>query len=1171
MKKPILKGPKLIAVGPLKCFKGGGSGGGGGGGSCFIAGTLVTMADGSKRPIEKVLLGEKVKGLDGTINTVMEYNRPPLAYSALGEVRKLYSINGGIAFFTDEHPFYTTTGWKSLNPKATYAELKLYTLPGQEAYPELIETAVMKVGDEIVTEDGTVKIETIEEHDADFYTQLYNFILDGDHTYLANGYVVHNGGGGGKGGGGGSSSSSKGGSSSSGSSKPKGGAPSPAPKKDPMKDFKEKEAAAAKKDKEAAEVKANAEQAAKEKDEQQQAVRDATKRKEEMAAEAAGRAAGKKVEEDARQQESDVASIEKTKKSMTQAIEERNKAIADQAKKDEEAAQKSDRGFFDAISKGSLSEFQDQQKEEEAVVQKQKSLFDEASKTSLEQFQDQQKEEEAAQKKQRGLFDEASKTSLDNIEQQKKDVAKIKQLQKEAGDEGPAPKKVDDRGFFKKLGDVLYTGSAGAYGSKEVADRERKAYDDTKREQGISEARRLGRPVIRDGVQYNPDEQTPEEAESERQSASDLGIGVDQFREEMAAEAEAGPEAKGIRETASLQEALAEREAPVGDESARAKWEGYEAKQKAQRDAGSKMMADWEGDVRKKQAEMDLARGNIKADEYEAVTGEKAPVDLVDKGVRAAKGLARGMVKKAVSPTMLDPEGAAEKAKGYDVGDLAMDAGLAAAGPVGWAAKGLGLDKKVKEFVSPITDPITSAAKSITDPVVDAVSGVVSPITKPITDKIKSGQEAVMGVTDKALGIKKGPVSFQEAVEARAEEKKIDAVPKAIAPRKGDKSKSSILAPAAAVAATALAPKPKPYEEVKAPPPKPAGDLDIKGERGKLVEDLKKQASGEESLAEKQVRRTQDRSLAQRLAALKSMRGQDAGSKLRSFSKASDKARREAEGQIEIAGMKERRSAQDQLRSQLNTMSQEEATERWKKIGLEERQRLLKMNREDAIAKGEYNKWLTVTAMGQKFFKDEIKDAGDWVGTNVLDPIKEGGKKILKKGVDFVKGAFGFEEGGHISGPGSETSDSIPARLSDGEFVIKSSAVRGLGKVMGGKGKEEEREKGVDFLYKLQDKMDKAEKFAEGGEAYVRPKKAFREAIGYEPESRFHDKAEKDAKHGGARRKFRHFQQGGQVSLGVKSLKPQFNVPQAQGYGSVVAAQKDLDRRIAELERQLGR
>ena len=101
---------------------------------------------------------------------------------------------------------------------------------------------------------------------------------------------------------------------------------------------------------------------------------------------------------------------------------------------------------------------------------------------------------------------------------------------------------------------------------------------------------------------------------------------------------------------------------------------------------------------------MDLARGNIKADDYEAVTGEKAPVDLVDKGIRAAKGLAREMVKRAVSPTMVDPEGAAENAKGYDLGDMAMDAGLVVVGPVGWAAKGLGLDKKVKLIEACVSD-----------------------------------------------------------------------------------------------------------------------------------------------------------------------------------------------------------------------------------------------------------------------------------------------------------------------------------------------------------------------------------------------------------------------------------------------------------------------------------
>ena len=589
---------------------------------------------------------------------------------------------------------------------------------------------------------------------------------------------------------------------------------------------------------------------------------------------------------------------------------------------------------------------------------------------------------------------------------------------------------------------------------------------------------------------------------------------------------------------------------------------------------GSKMQADYENRVRKKQAEMDLARGNIQADEYEAVTGEKAPNQLVNQGLRAAKGLARGMVKRAVSPTGVpDVEGAAEKAKSYDLADAATDVGLAALGPAGLVAKGLGVDEKVKDFISPVTDPLTRAAKRITDPVVDAVSGAVSPITKPITDKLKAGQQAVMGATDKALGLNQGPVGFTEAAEALAEEQDPNRTQQVTTRSGGDRSSGAgILAPLAGVAATALAPKPKPFEVTEVPEVKPGGGkIDVQGERADLVDALKKQASGEESLAEKQIRRTQDRSLAQRLAALKSMRGQDSGSKLRSFSRASDKARREAEGQIEIAGMKERRSAQDQLRAQLDTMSREEATERWKKINFDEKQRLLKMSREDAIKKGEYNKWLTVAAMGQKFFKDEIKDAGDWAKTNVLDPVIEGGKKLAKKAGDFVKDAFGFDEGGFVSGPGTEMSDSIPARLSDGEFVIKASAVRGIGKSLGAKDKKEERKKGVDFLYKLQDKMDKAEKFAKGGEAYARPKKAFREAIGYKPESRFHDKAEKDAKHGGARRKFRHFQQGGPVSLDVKGMKPQFNIPQSQGFGSVVAAQQDLQRRLEELERQMGR
>jgi len=45
------------------------------------------------------------------------------------------------------------------------------------------------------------------------------------------------------------------------------------------------------------------------------------------------------------------------------------------------------------------------------------------------------------------------------------------------------------------------------------------------------------------------------------------------------------------------------------------------------------------------------------------------------------------------------------------------------------------------------------------------------------------------------------------------------------------------------------------------------------------------------------------------------------------------------------------------------------------------------------------------------------------------------------------RGAAGVTSatGGHISGPGSETSDSIPAMLSNNEFVVKAAAVRKYG------------------------------------------------------------------------------------------------------------------------------
>ena len=73
----------------------------------------------------------------------------------------------------------------------------------------------------------------------------------------------------------------------------------------------------------------------------------------------------------------------------------------------------------------------------------------------------------------------------------------------------------------------------------------------------------------------------------------------------------------------------------------------------------------------------------------------------------------------------------------------------------------------------------------------------------------------------------------------------------------------------------------------------------------------------------------------------------------------------------------------------------------------------------------------------------------------------------------LANGGFSEEDfqrmNGPISGPGTETSDDIPAMLSDGEFVINAKAVRGMGKLGGAnQSKEDQRREGARMMYALQ-------------------------------------------------------------------------------------------------------
>lgn len=92
----------------------------------------------------------------------------------------------------------------------------------------------------------------------------------------------------------------------------------------------------------------------------------------------------------------------------------------------------------------------------------------------------------------------------------------------------------------------------------------------------------------------------------------------------------------------------------------------------------------------------------------------------------------------------------------------------------------------------------------------------------------------------------------------------------------------------------------------------------------------------------------------------------------------------------------------------------------------------------------ERRKELREYALSQGFKPEEISKFNK-DGRIVTSMMKA---KLYDQMVKKIPGKQPYEKaaGGPVSGPGTSTSDSIPARLSDGEYVIPASVVNALGK-----------------------------------------------------------------------------------------------------------------------------
>lgn len=161
---------------------------------CFLAGSLVAMADGTFKAIEDVRVGDAVVGAFGEINGVLALHRPLLGSRRMCRINDEHSTTAHHPHVSLNRGFYCadprtldedTYGRVHTVINAAGEEVEQYLYGLQKGrVQQLVEGVLLK------TLDGSRGVRTIDLYDLPADTQLYNLVVGGSHTYHVEGYAV---------------------------------------------------------------------------------------------------------------------------------------------------------------------------------------------------------------------------------------------------------------------------------------------------------------------------------------------------------------------------------------------------------------------------------------------------------------------------------------------------------------------------------------------------------------------------------------------------------------------------------------------------------------------------------------------------------------------------------------------------------------------------------------------------------------------------------------------------------------------------------------------------------------------------------------------------------------------------------------------------------------------
>jgi len=152
---------------------------------CFVAGTQITMSDGTTKSIEDIQPGDSVQSWSEESKKLVT-GRVLETFDPLHEDLVILDFGERVTKNTEDHPFFVKgKGWCSVSPRLTKSRYPVF---------KNVDVGQLEVGDECFLLKGSklfpISLKSIFPTKG--LVQTYNLNVDQTSTYFANGILVHN-------------------------------------------------------------------------------------------------------------------------------------------------------------------------------------------------------------------------------------------------------------------------------------------------------------------------------------------------------------------------------------------------------------------------------------------------------------------------------------------------------------------------------------------------------------------------------------------------------------------------------------------------------------------------------------------------------------------------------------------------------------------------------------------------------------------------------------------------------------------------------------------------------------------------------------------------------------------------------------------------------------------